>query len=81
MEDIVYTKEDLKKLLTMCNTGSVFETELIDTDFDPVKFKDFIRPLKQHFQYLYQVPLNDLPMEMDNKSVTGLINFRFSIGK
>lgn len=81
MDDIVYTREELKKLHTMCNEGSVFESTLIDIDFDPVKFKEFIRPLKQHFQYLYQMPLDELPLEMDNKSVTGLINFRFSIGK
>ena len=81
MDDIIYTRDDMKQLHTMCNSGSVFESELVDMNFDPDKFKEFIRPLKQHFLYLYQMPLDQLPMEMDNKSVMGLINFRFSISK
>lgn len=81
MDDIVFTRDDLKNLHTMCNMGSALETVLEDIDYDPVKFKQYIRRLPTHFKYLYQMPLSELPLEMDNKSVQGLINFRFSISK
>jgi hypothetical protein len=81
MDDIEYTKEDLIKLRTMVAPGSVLETELEDMDFDPAQFKQFVKKLSKQYKFLYTIPLEDLPTMMDDQTIMGLLNWRFSIGK
>ena len=79
--EIEYTKEDLIKLRTMVAPGSVLETELEDMDYDPVKFKTFVRKLPKQYKFLYQIELGELPMKINDLSIQGLLNWRFSICK
>jgi hypothetical protein len=81
MAEIEYTREDLIKLRTMVSPGSVLETELEDMDYDPVKFKAFVMRLPKQYKFLYQIELGELPMKINDLSIQGLLNWRFSICK
>jgi hypothetical protein len=81
MSEIEYTKEDLLKLKTMVAPGSVLETYLDDLEYDPKKFKEFMKKLPKQYKFLYQIDLGDLPMMINDKTIQGLLNWRFSIGK
>jgi hypothetical protein len=78
---IEYTKEDLLKLRAMSPSGSVFETELEDMEYDPIKFKEFIKRLPKHFNFLYNIPLGELPLKINDTGIQGLLMWRFSIRK
>jgi hypothetical protein len=81
MSEISYTKEDLLKLKTMVAPGSVLEMYLEDLEYDPDKFKEFMKKLPKQYKFLYQVDLGDLPMRINDKTTQGLLNWRFSISK
>ena len=78
---IEYTKEDLLKLRTMVAPGSVLETELEDMEFDPIKFEAFLKRLPKQYKFLYDIPLEELPQRINDQTIQGLLNWRFSIGK
>jgi hypothetical protein len=81
MSEIKYTKEDLLKLKTMVAPGSVLETYLDDLEYDPEQFKEFMKKLPKQYKFLYQIDLGDLPLMINDKTIQGLLNWRFSIGK
>jgi len=81
MSEIEYTKEDLIKLKTMVAPGSVLEAYLEDLNYDPIKFKEFMKKLPKQYRFLYQIELGELPMLINNKTTQGLLNWRFSICK
>ena len=82
MSLITYTKEDMQRLKTMVNTGSVYEGILEDFDYDPVLFEAFVKKhVPKEYKILYETPVEELPMLMTDRSIQGLINFRFAIGK
>ena len=81
MTEIEYTKEDLIKLRTMVAPGSVLETELEDMDYDPIEFKKFLRRLPKQYKFLYQIELGELPTKINDLTIQGLLNWRFSICK
>ena len=78
---IKYTKEDLLKLKTMVAPGSVLETELEDMEYDPVQFEVYLKRLPKQHKFLYDIPLEDLPQRINDQTIQGLLNWRFSIGK
>ena len=78
---IEYTKEDLLKLKTMVAPGSVLETELEDMAYDPTQFKEFLKKLPKQYEFLYDIPLEELPQRINDQNTLGLLNWRFSIGK
>jgi hypothetical protein len=82
MEDIVYTKDDIKKLSTMVNKDSVLESELVDMNFDPDRFKVYMKKnVPKEYHILFETPLEDIAMMLDERNIQGLINFRFAVGK
>jgi len=82
VKDIVYTKEDLHKLSTMVAPGSVYEMLLDQLNYDPAKFKAIVKAsVPNEYKILYETPLEDLALMLDNVAIKGLLNFRFSIGK
>jgi hypothetical protein len=81
MSEIEYTKEDLLKLKTMVAPGSVLETYLDDLEYDPDKFKEFMKKLPKQYKFLYQIDLGELPLRINDKTIQGLLNWRFSISK
>jgi hypothetical protein len=78
---IEYTKEDLLKLKTMVAPGTTLETELEDMEYDPEKFKIYVGRLKKQFNFIYNIPLEELPTRINDQTIQGLLNWRFSIGK
>lgn len=81
MTEIEYTKEDLQKLRTLVAPGSVLEMYLEELEYDPVKFKEFMKKLPKQYKFLYQIELDVLPMKINDMSIQGLLNWRFSINK
>jgi hypothetical protein len=83
MEDIVYTKKDLKALAAMCNPGSSLPIDLEEMKYDPNKFKDYLFKNRQFKQYhfIYKVSLEDAFMEINNPSIQRLFAWRTSISK
>lgn len=81
MNEVEFTKEDLQKLRTMVAPGSVFDVELEDMDFDPVKFKEFMKQFPKEYKFLYQMDFMELPMKINDQRIMGWLNFRFSVGK
>ena len=82
MSLIEYTKEDMRVLKTMVNSGSVYEGVLEDSDYDPEVFKAFVQKhVPREYNILYETHMEDLPTLMTDRSIQGLINFRFALGK
>jgi hypothetical protein len=81
MKDVEYTKEDLKALAAMCTPGSAIPLELELMGYNPDKFKEYIKVLPTHYRFIYQVPLEDAFMEINNPTIQRLFNWRTSIGK
>jgi hypothetical protein len=65
----------------MVAPGSVLETYLDDLEYDPEQFKEFMKKLPKQYKFLYQIDLGDLPLMINDKTIQGLLNWRFSIGK
>ena len=78
---IEYTRDDLLKLKTMVAPGSALDTELEDMDYDPAKFEEYVQNLPKQHKFLYDIPLEELPMRINDRSIQGLLNWRFSVGK
>ena len=78
---IEYTKKDLLKLKTMVAPGSVLEVEFEDMAYDPGQFKEFMKQLPKQYKFIYDIPLEELPMKINDRNTQGLLNWRFSLGK
>jgi hypothetical protein len=81
MTDIEYTKEDLKLLARISDPGSCIPVELEDMDYDPDKFKEYVRQLPKMFHFLYEVPLGEAFLQVSNPSIRRLFVWRTSISK
>jgi hypothetical protein len=78
---IEYTRDDLLKLKTMVAPGSSLEIELEDMDYDPVKFEQYVQRVPKQHKFLFDIPLEELPLKINDHGIQGLLNFRFSVGK
>jgi len=78
-----YTREDMKKLAEMSPETSVAAVFLEDFDYDPKKFKDMLEEhhLSKDVEYMFEMPFEDLPLEINNATYMGYISFRLSVGK
>jgi hypothetical protein len=78
-----YTKLDMKKLEKISDTSSVLKHILKKYNYDPKKFKTFLeeRKLKKELEYLYEIPLSEIPLRLSQTSMSGYLTFRMSIGK
>jgi hypothetical protein len=82
MSDIEYTKEDLKVLFSMCNEGSSIPVELEEIDYDPNKFKAYMRQLPKQFRFIYQTSLDDIICSgINNPAFQRFFTWRTSISK
>ena len=80
---IKYTVQDMMKLVDMSVDASVAAIFLEEFDYSPKKFRGFLEEhhLDQDIRYLYEMPFEDLPLEINNAYFMGYISFRLIIGK
>jgi len=78
-----YTKEDMKKLEEMSEEGTIPRAFLEDLDYDPDKFKALLQEygLKNDVYDLYEMPLEDIPLIVNDKTKTGYLMFRATVRK
>jgi len=82
MSDIEYTSEDLKALASMCNSGSSIPVELEEIQYDPMRFKAYMKQLPKQYRFLYQTSFDDvLCNQMNNPAIQRFLTWRTSIGK
>jgi hypothetical protein len=82
MAVIVYTKEEMKTLKTMVAPEGVYDVYLEEFDYDPEKFAAFVKKhVPKEYHILYEATLEELAEMLDDRSIKGLINFRFTIGR
>lgn len=83
-EEIVeYTSEDMKVLANMSQEGSVPSVYLPELKYDPRKFKQLLvdHHLKKDIHYLFEMPLEDIPLLINKGTVSGYLSFRLRVAK
>jgi hypothetical protein len=75
--------DDMKKLAEMSREGSVTHELLEDCDFQPDRFRDLLAThnLKKDLLYLFEMPLTDLPLHINEEHLMGYIKFRVTVAK
>jgi hypothetical protein len=78
-----YTKEDMKILAEMAPQYSVPHMYLPDLNYSPKAFKKYLEDRHQtkDVNYLFELPLNELPKLINRGELSGLLQFRLQIGK
>lgn len=79
----VYTKEDMQMLVKMSAEGSIAEAYLPDMDYDPEVFQSLLRAkgLMKDVHYLFEVPLEDVPLIINRGDLSGYLKFRMTVCK
>ena len=79
----LYTKKDMKTLETMSVEGSPTREFLEIYDYDPKRFQKFLveNGLQKEAQYLFDLPLEEIPLLMDRGEISGYLRFRLTVGK
>jgi hypothetical protein len=80
---IEYTKEDMQKLAEMSNQTSPPAVFLPNMNYDPKKFLNFLNEyhLSKDVHYLFELPLEDVPLLINKGEVSGYLQFRLSVAK
>lgn len=78
-----YTKEDMRILVEMSKEGSIAEAYLPEMDYDPEAFKAFLKKkgLFKDVRYLFEIPLEDVPLIINRGDLSGYLKFRMNIFK
>lgn len=80
---VKYTKEDMKTLAEMSLPTSPPAVFLPGMDYDPDKFLELMKSyhLTKEIHYLFEVPLEDVPLLINKGEVSGYLRYRLSIAK
>ena len=80
---IEYTAEDMKTLAGMSHPTSPAAVFLPQMAYDPCKFMDLLTSyhLKKDIHYLFEMPLEDIPLLINRGEVSGYLKFRMQIAK
>jgi hypothetical protein len=78
-----YNKKDMKSLEQLSETSSILKFLLKKVEYDPIAFSNILkeRRLKKDHYFLFEMPLNDLMLNLHDTSKSGYITFRVSVGK
>ena len=78
-----YTKEDMKTLWKMSEEGSPVKEYMGECKYDPKLFQKFLFSyhLKKDIYYLFEAPLEEVPLLINKGEISGYLRFRLSIGK
>ena len=78
-----YTKEDMKVLATMAIEGSPAAVFLEDLDYSPLQFRRLLQQynLTKDIEYLFKMPLREIPKLINQGEVSGYLSFRLKVAK
>lgn len=78
-----YTREDMQKLAEMSREGSPAHEMMEDVDYDPGRFREFLERYKQKraIEFLYEMPLEDIGLRVNDEETMGYLRFRCTIAK
>ncbi len=79
----IYTKTDMKKLAEMSKEHSPAKIFLEEVNYDPKKFKDILEEysLNRDILYLYETPIEEIPLLINKGEISGYLKFRLTVGK
>ena len=80
---IKYTTEEMKLLAKMSRPGSPAAVLLRQMQYIDSGYRNLLEGHGQHKEvyYLFEMPFEDLPLEIANPSLQGIVQFRLTIGK
>lgn len=83
MDTPTYTKKDMKRFAKMCEKDSPMIMILEDINFDPALLREKLEEYGLHsdIKYLFETPLDDIPLLLDKRQIAGYLAFRLDIGK
>lgn len=78
-----YTINDMKILENLSETSSVLKHILKKYNYSPLKFKKFLKDhkLKKELYYLFEMPIEEIPLKLKHSEMSGYLTFRMTIGK
>jgi len=78
-----YTKEDMKKLAEMSEEGSITATYLPELNHDPKRFRELLETYNLHtdIKYLFQLPINQVPLLINQGNAHGILQYRLKLSK
>jgi len=80
---VAYTKEDMKVLESMSEDGTFCREFMEDMNYDPQILHDHLdkHNLKKDIHYLFEVPLEEVPLLINRGEISGYLRFRLTVGK
>jgi hypothetical protein len=78
---IEYTKEDLERLQEMVPPSNPLAFLLKKNNFDPVWFEGLMKKWPREHALIYDTPLEDLPLDINDTMLNGIRTWRFFIRK
>lgn len=80
--EIKYTKKDLQILLNeIALEDSPISELLIESKCSPKTLKEFLSKFPKEYQYVYTLPLKDVPKTINDYSINGYCRWRWIINK
>jgi hypothetical protein len=76
-----YSKADMKILAEMSVEGSVAATFLPEMNYSPLRFRELLEQynLSKDIEYLYEMPLREVPKLINQGEVSGYLSFRLKV--
>lgn len=80
---INYTKNDMRVLFNLSVDGSIPKSFLPELNFSPKAFKQLLESygLKKDVTYLFEMPLKNVGLLINEGNVSGYLKFRLQVGK
>lgn len=78
-----YTREDMIKFAEMSADGSFIRETLEDIDYDPGTLRSILVQHGQNkaVQFLFNMPLEDIGLKVNDEETMGYLRFRCTIAK
>jgi hypothetical protein len=76
-----FTCEDLKVLQRQSSSTSVLSPLLVKYKFNPEKFENLLKVFPKEYDFVFNVPYEDLPLKINDQTINGYLQWRLTIGK
>lgn len=78
-----YTREDMIKLAEMSREGSPLHELLEDCDYDPGRCRGLLEQYNQKraIEFLFEMPLEDIGLRVNDEETMGYLRYRCTIAK
>lgn len=78
-----YTTEDMRTLEKMSREGSPLNALMEDCDYDPIRVRELLEQYHQTkaIQFLFEMPLDDIGLKVNDEETMGYLKFRCTVAK